>query len=62
MLAAMSILCLFGRHVPSAASITHAKRGGYRALCDGCGLPIERQDRGSWRPVEPLAKKVGAHR
>lgn len=30
---------------------------GYAALCDDCGLPIERTEEGRWTPSEPLTAR-----
>lgn len=49
----MSLLCLFGRHKPSLHSVTKAHRG-YRALCDHCARPLERELEGQWQASEPL--------
>jgi hypothetical protein len=50
----MSLLCLFGRHKPSPPSVSRGKHGGYTALCDACGVPLERGDKGRWGAADPL--------
>jgi transcription elongation factor Elf1 len=52
-IAPMSFTCLLGRHRPMLASIVKRKKG-YTALCDDCGLPIERPENGRWAAAEPL--------
>jgi hypothetical protein len=52
----VSISCFFGRHRPLFASIVK-RQAGYSALCDRCGLPIERADDGRWTSSEPLLSK-----
>ena len=49
----MSLGCLFGRHRPMLTSIMK-RENGYAALCDGCGLPIERSEDGAWSIAKPL--------
>jgi hypothetical protein len=49
----MSLLCLFGRHKPLLHSVTKSHRG-YRALCDHCARPLERELNGQWEASEPL--------
>ncbi|EHJ58069.1 hypothetical protein NSU_pLA1175 (plasmid) [Novosphingobium pentaromativorans US6-1] len=39
------------------SSITRGKNGGYAGLCDGCGLPLERAEKGPWRASEPLTSR-----
>jgi len=53
----MSILCLFGRHKPSPVSLARRKHGGVVALCESCGMPLERSDKGSWHVVASLVSK-----
>lgn len=55
----MSLLCYFGRHKPSIHSLTHGKDGGYVALCEACGVPMERAENGPWRAAEALYDRVG---
>ncbi len=50
----MSLLCYVGRHTPSLASIARGKRGGYAALCQSCGVPLERDDGASWHAAAPM--------
>ncbi|TYC83762.1 hypothetical protein FMM79_18975 [Novosphingobium sp. BW1] len=54
----MSLLCYFGRHKPSVHSISRGKQGGYGALCDSCGVPLERNDAGAWRVAAPSPAQV----
>jgi hypothetical protein len=49
----MSLRCLFGRHRPLLASIIR-RENGYTALCDECGLPIERSEDGRWTAAQGL--------
>jgi hypothetical protein len=49
----MSLLCLFGRHKPLLHSVTKSHRG-YRALCDHCARPLERELNSQWEASEPL--------
>jgi hypothetical protein len=51
----MSLLCYFGRHKPSVQSVARGKHGGYAALCEACGVPVERGDRGPWRAADPIS-------
>jgi hypothetical protein len=51
---AMSLRCLFGRHRPMLTSILK-RADGYAALCDDCGLAIERSEAGRWAIAEPAA-------
>jgi hypothetical protein len=48
--------CLFGRHRPMLTSIVD-RRHHFSALCDDCGLPIERAEAGSWAASEPLVTR-----
>jgi hypothetical protein len=50
----MSLRCLFNVHRPMLTSIVR-RSSGYTALCDGCGLPLERLEEGRWRASQPLA-------
>jgi hypothetical protein len=54
--AGMSLLCVFGRHRPGTSSMARSKDGDLRALCDNCGLPLERADGGRWKVSPPLAQ------
>ncbi|AOR80878.1 hypothetical protein BES08_29225 (plasmid) [Novosphingobium resinovorum] len=51
----MSLLCLIGRHRPSAVSLTYGKDGDYLALCEVCAVPLARHRTGGWHAVRPLA-------
>ena len=55
---AMTLRCLFGMHRPSLGSIAR-KKTGYTALCDGCGIPLQRREDGRWGPCEPLYETPG---
>jgi hypothetical protein len=52
----MSLRCLLLRHRPMLTSIVK-RQNGYTALCDECGLPIERADEGRWTASEALISK-----
>lgn len=52
----MTLTCFFGRHRPMLASIIK-RQNGYAALCDDCGLPIERAESGRWIVAEPLVSR-----
>jgi|GraSoiStandDraft_46_1057282.scaffolds.fasta_scaffold102950_2 hypothetical protein len=52
----MSLGCVFGRHRPSLVSITR-RRARLDALCDSCGLPLCKDERGRWVPAPPLARQ-----
>jgi hypothetical protein len=52
----MSLRCLFNVHRPMLTSIVRRSHG-YAALCDGCGLPIERLEEGRWLTFQPLATR-----
>ena len=55
----MSLSCVIGRHRPSLVSITkHGTR--LDALCDSCGLPLRKDERGRWAPAPPLARAPGS--
>ncbi|HTU09947.1 MAG TPA: hypothetical protein VMG08_03525 [Allosphingosinicella sp.] len=52
----MSLGCMFGRHRPSLVSI--ARRGAQLdGLCEDCGLPLVKDERGRWVPAPPLAQR-----
>ena len=53
---AMSFGCFFGVHRPMLTSIIR-RHDRFTALCDGCGLPIERPNDGRWTIPEPLASQ-----
>lgn len=55
--AGMRILCFFGFHKSSLASLTRKKTGGYSALCEVCACPLQREDDGPWRACEPLDRR-----
>jgi hypothetical protein len=57
MLRVSSLLCVLRRHQPSMPSLARGKQGGCTALCDACGVPIERGDKGSWRASEPAMQR-----
>lgn len=47
---------MFGRHRPSLVSI--ARRGAQLdGLCEDCGLPLVKDERGRWVPAPPLAQR-----
>ena len=52
----MSLRCIFRRHRPMLTSIMR-RESGYAALCDECGLPIERSEEGRWTVSEPLLSR-----
>jgi len=54
--ARMSLRCFLGRHRPLLASISRREQG-FTALCDDCGLPIERTEDGRWIASEPLVSR-----
>lgn len=54
----MSWKCALGLHGPSAISIAR-KAGGLHALCEGCGLPLERNEEDRWRLAQPLVGAAG---
>jgi len=49
----MSVRCLFRLHRPMLTSIVR-RENGFAALCNECGLPIERSEEGRWSASEPL--------
>jgi len=53
----MAWSCIFGSHRPSSVSVARTA-SGLRALCDGCGLPLERSEKGRWTPAPPLAAQA----
>jgi hypothetical protein len=53
----MSLFCFFGRHKPSIASINRRKAGGHSALCEACGLPLERGENSRWRVTDALTER-----
>jgi hypothetical protein len=53
----MSLLCLFGRHVPSAVSLARRRDGAIRAHCDHCAVPLEQHNKGAWKVAAPLAER-----
>lgn len=50
----MSLLCLLGLHKPSPPSLNRTEQGTYTALCEDCGVPIDRKESRRWKPTEPL--------
>jgi hypothetical protein len=50
----MSLWCLFNVHRPMLTSIVR-RTDRFTALCDHCGLLIERSDESRWAQAEPLA-------
>jgi hypothetical protein len=52
----MNLRCLFGRHRPMLTSILK-RTNGYAALCDDCGLAIERGEAGRWAIAEPAGTR-----
>lgn len=55
----VSLRRFFDRHRPMLTSIVK-RRHGYAALCDDCGLPIERPEDGRWSSAEPLIRQTRA--
>ena len=60
----MSWRCILGFHQPSLVSIS--KKGSrLHALCDGCGVPLERSEEMGWALApslvagRPLRKQAG---
>ena len=54
----MSFRCILRRHRPMLTSIVR-RSSGFEALCDDCGLPIERSDGSRWIGSEPLVLRHG---
>jgi hypothetical protein len=54
----MSFRCILGRHRPMLTSIVR-RTSGFEALCDECGLPIERSEGSRWISSEPLVLRHG---
>lgn len=52
----MSLRCLLGRHRPFVTSIVQ-RTAGFSALCNDCGFPIERSNKGRWMGAESLIAK-----
>ena len=52
----LSIGCLFGFHRPMLTSIIR-RQDCFTALCDGCGLPLARPNKGRWTVPGPLASQ-----
>jgi hypothetical protein len=52
----MSFRCLIRVHRPMLTSIVR-RADRYTALCDDCGLPIERSEEGRWTASEPLLSR-----
>jgi len=57
-LSAMGLRCLFRRHRPMLSSIVR-RQDRYTALCDDCGMPIERGEKGRWASAEALVSRQG---
>jgi hypothetical protein len=52
----MSLLCLFGVHRPSVASV--ARRGDHLVgLCEQCARPLTKTAQSKWEAAEPLYAK-----
>ena len=49
----MSWKCVLGFHSPSLVSISR-KPDGLHALCEGCALPLDRNEEARWKPAQPL--------
>ncbi len=58
----MSLLCLFGVHHPSLASIAKRQGGpvGLVGLCEHCARPLAKKEDGKWRAEEPLYERGAA--
>jgi hypothetical protein len=54
----VSFRCLFRVHRAMLTSIVR-RADRYTALCDDCGLPLERSEEGRWAPPEPLVSRKG---
>jgi hypothetical protein len=54
--ARMSLRCLIRLHRPMLNSIVR-REDRYTALCESCGLPIERSEEGRWTEAEPLLSR-----
>jgi hypothetical protein len=52
----MSLRCLVRLHRPMLNSIVRRK-DRYTALCDSCGLPLERLEEGRWTEAQPLLSR-----
>jgi hypothetical protein len=52
----MSLRCVFGLHRPFVSSIVERPEG-FSALCEGCGLPLERPREGRWSASPPLSNR-----
>src|SRR5512142_2360640 len=52
----MSLRCLVRLHRPMLNSIVR-REDRYTALCDNCGLPIERQEGGRWTEAPSLVSR-----
>jgi hypothetical protein len=57
----MSLLCILGAHRPALTTVTR-KAAGLGALCERCGLPLERPPTGRWAPAPPLATRLAEDR
>lgn len=55
----MSLLCLFGAHRPSLASV--ARRGDHLVgLCEQCARPLTKSGQSKWQAAEPLYAQAEA--
>ena len=55
----MSLLCLFGAHRPSLASL--ARRGDHLVgLCENCARPLTKTATSKWEAAEPLYAQEAA--
>jgi hypothetical protein len=52
----MGLRCFVRLHRPMLNSIVR-RQDRLTALCDSCGLPIERPDGGRWTEAEPLLSR-----
>jgi hypothetical protein len=50
----MSLQCLFGLHRRSLTAIT-MRSGSYASLCQSCGRPMVKSEKGKWVLPDPLA-------
>jgi hypothetical protein len=52
----MKLMCVFGRHQPSTASVAR-REGSLVGLCDDCARPLERQGNGRWAALPPIYER-----
>jgi hypothetical protein len=52
----MSLRCFIGIHRPLLSGIVR-RPSGYATLCESCGRPLERQERGTWVASAPLDER-----